>query len=133
MLPLDHAQRVNNEFILLREMPHDLLKFLFGLDVHLIVLLGSDAVFSGLTILRHHDHRRGVRGLETEYEIQEDEGIRIPMREISDHVHHYPSRKKQTLHDQEGPAANCLSESVGQSIAKPEFLFLHDVGIANRG
>src|SRR6185295_11086115 len=50
--------------------------FHFGLQVDFIIVPCLHPIFVGLSILTHHNYRRGVSGLKREAEIEEDEGIR---------------------------------------------------------
>ena len=66
--------------------------FLFGRDVGLVVIKGLVAVAFALAVLGHHDHRGRVGGLHGEEQVQENEGIWVPVIEISHNVHDHPDQ-----------------------------------------
>ena len=62
------------QFVELLVQRHD---FDLGLEVHLIVVAGIDAVALGLAVLRHHDDRRLKCGIIDRIEVEEDVGVGI--------------------------------------------------------
>src|SRR5262249_14112839 len=106
MLRFQTTKNVDHDVILLLKMVHDSLHFLFGLEIDAVVVLSHQPVFVGLSVLRHHDDRSCVGGLKTKSQVQQDEGIRIPVLDVGDHDKHYPCSKNNGLDDDERPAPN---------------------------
>ena len=52
--------------------------FLLGLAVDLEVVVRFEAVAGGEAVLAHHQHGRGVGGLQREEQVHQDEGVGIP-------------------------------------------------------
>jgi hypothetical protein len=77
--------------------------FEFRLHVYPAVVFCVSAVNFGLTILTHHDDGRRIGSLEGKDQVQQDEGIRVPMVDKRHHVQSDPYAKQDALNDDEAP------------------------------
>src|SRR5579872_2128113 len=65
MLLFQPFHNLENQGILMVKMFHDITDFLFTLAISNVVVLCSETVFLGLSVLRHHNHRCGEACLKT--------------------------------------------------------------------
>ena len=99
-----------------------------GLDVDLAVVLGLLAVDVLLAVLAHHDDRRRVGGLERQREVQQDEGIGVPLLDVGGHVQHDPDEQDRRLDDDEAPRSHGGGHRVGHPLAQRQLMGLRRSG-----
>src|SRR5689334_3652107 len=69
--PRFHAVKdLEDELVLVFEVLEDGAYLVLGLRIHLIVVLGRDAILHRLAVLAHHDDGSGIRGLKAECQIE---------------------------------------------------------------
>ncbi len=88
--------------------------FKFRLHIYPVVVLCVPAVNFGLAVLAHHNDGRCVGGLERKYQIQQNEGIRVPMVDERHHVQDDPNAQQDALNDNESPRPNCFGDPISK-------------------
>ena len=96
-----------------------------GLEIDVVVLLSPPAVDGGLPVLRHHDDRRGVGGLERQREIEQDERIGVP-GPAAVGVDRDPQAQHQSLRDDEAPRPHHRRHQIGDPLAQRQALQRYD-------
>jgi hypothetical protein len=91
--------------------------FEFRLDVYSVVVFCVLTINLRLTVLAHHDDRRRIGGLEGKDQVQQDEGIRVPMVDKCEPVQNNPNAKYNALDDDESPGTDCFGKPVGDDRA----------------
>ena len=75
-----------------------------------------------LSILRHHNNRRGVCGLRREEEVKEDEWIGIPVPEKRNNVDTNPERDDTSLNNDKCPRADDTRNSIRNALSRAKSL-----------
>lgn len=89
----------------------------FGFLVGAVIFEGLHAVAFALAVLAHHDDGRRVGRLGREDEVEQDEGVGIPVVEESHHVERHPQQHEDGLPDDEAPGTHAVGHPIGESLS----------------
>jgi hypothetical protein len=112
---------------------HQRLQLLLGLDIELVFALGAEAVAVGQAVQGHQHDRDPDGGLEAEDEIEEQEGIGIPVTQNADDVQQHPEQHQAELREHEDPAADQAREIGCDAIGELELAVEFAVEVAHGG
>ena len=95
------------------QLPGEELGVVLGPGRHLPVPLDNGAVPVVLPVLGEQDQRRRVGGLGGERQVEQDEGVRVPVLDQADGVEHDPPDDQDALADQEPAGAQEPGDPLG--------------------
>jgi len=114
------------------EVVHQSLRLFFSFDIELEFVLGAQTVAVGEAVQSHQHDRHPDGRLEAEDEVEEEEGIWIPVAQEVEGVEQHPDNHQDYLNQNEDPATDEAREVGGHAIGELEPALDFAVEIAHR-
>src|SRR5439155_18015203 len=112
----------------------------FALKIDFEILFGSEPIFFGGAILRHHDDWRLQGSGHRQHQVKENVRIRIELRSIlsmsimkqNKSIESHPTHQESQIDNDESPRATKRSDFIGDALTYRGTLLHLDVDVARR-
>ena len=130
--PVEPVQDLQEDVVLDFEVRHQRPHLLLGLDVHLVIVLRAQAVAVGQAVEGHERDRDPQSRLQAHHQVEELEGIGVPVVDQGERVEDHPGQRQNDLDQDEGPAPDQACEILPDALGRRQAAVRLPVQIPHR-